>query len=108
MEIPATDLYLDRTHLINNQIKDKIQYLTKSCCEGSTFDPHGRERTKAKYHQRIEQDIGNTADHQSDHSYLHIADTLKDFFVCKVYSGHNGKKEYNRGIADAKAANIFI
>ena len=108
MEIPATDLYRDRTHLINNQIKDKIQYLTKSCCKGSTFDSHSRKRTKAKDHQRIEQNIGDTADHQPDHSNFHIADTLKDFFVCKIYGGYNGKKKYNRGIADAKATDIFI
>lgn len=62
MEMSAAEFYLDWLHFVNDQIENKIEYLTKSGCQCSAFNTQCRERTKAKDQQRIKNDIGNTAD----------------------------------------------
>ena len=75
---------------------------------GSTFNSKCREGTEAKDQQWIENDIGNTADHKSCHSDLHLADTLEDFFIGKVDGVYGCKQKYNCRIMDPKADDICI
>ena len=108
MEMSAAEFYLDWLHFVNDQIENKIEYLTKSGCQCSAFNTQCRKRTKAKDQQRIKNDIGNTADQKPDHRNLHLADTLEDFFVGKIYGVYDSKEKNNCRIADPEISYICI
>ena len=108
MEMAAAEFYLDWLHFVNDQIENKIEYLTKSGCQCSAFNTQCRERTKAKDQQRIKNDIGNTADQKPDHRNLHFANALEDLFVSKVKRIYRCKQKNNCRITDSKVNDICI
>ena len=104
----AAELNLERFYFIYDQVENKIKYLSQPGCQCSAFNTECRERTKAKDQQRIEDDIGNTANHQTDHRNLHLADTLEDLFVGKIYGVYDSKEKNNCRITDSKVNDICI
>ena len=78
---------------IDDQIENKIKNLTKSGCNSSPFNSHCGEWTDTKNHQWIEDDIGNTSNHQTNHSNSHFTDALEDFFISKVDIIYNSEEK---------------
>ena len=104
----AAELNLERFYFIYDQVENKIKYLSQPGCQCSAFNTQCRERTKAKDQQRIKNDIGNTADQKPDHRNLHLADTLEDLFVGKIYGVYDSKEKNNCRIADPEISYICI
>ena len=76
---------------IEEQIEQKCDTLSDSGGIGCPGDAHGRKKSVPEDHERIQNNIYNTAAHHTEHGYFHIACGLKDFLKRQSQSD-NGRK----------------
>ena len=110
MHLPRSDADRDVRELaiVDDEVDEEGDDLSDAGRPGGTGDAHGRDRTEAEDHDRVEDDVDETADQHADHRNLHAADGLEHLLIGDGGGIRHTEKEDDTCILGAQADDVSI